>query len=363
MSKLLFIRYRKSDKILEGGEQCTWRNYNALTQILGADSVTTFHVHEEIEKKSLSTIIKGGFHSIFNYYYGLSAKRVKKIVSMAMEYDYVFIDRSVFAIIAKALKNAGYKGRIITFFHNVEVPYFKSKLTRKGIARHFVLKCVDANDRYACEFSDKIIVLNERDRNEIRNRYGRTADVIIPIAMEDKYQRESYPSETTSEKPLCMFLGSYFPPNNEGIIWFVKNVLPHVNIEMEIVGKRMAKLKTDYPELLKDIKIVSDAPDLLPYFEKADIMVLPIFTGSGMKVKTCESLMYGKNIIGTGEAFEGYDVDYDKVGGKCNTAEEFISKLNDFASSPRSRFNGYSRKMYIDKYSQSAIIEKFKEAL
>ena len=28
-----------------------------------------------------------------------------------------------------------------------------------------------------------------------------------------------------------------------------------------------------------------------------------------MKVKTCEALMYGKNILGTTETFEGYELD------------------------------------------------------
>jgi hypothetical protein len=59
----------------------------------------------------------------------------------------------------------------------------------------------------------------------------------------------------------------------------------------------------------------------------------------------------------------GYDVDYDKVGGKCNTAEEFIACIKDFEHNPRSRFNGYSRQMYLEKYSEQAVVEKFREVL
>ena len=166
----------------------------------------------------------------------------------------------------------------------------------------------------------------------------------------------------TTSQPLCLFLGAYFPPNNEGIVWFVKNVLPHVNIRMKVVGKGMARLKAEEPTL-KDIEVISDAPDLLPYFEEADIMILPIFKGSGMKVKTCESLMYGKNIIATDEAFVGYDVDYDKVGGKCNTAEEFIARIKEFEKNPRPRFNAYSRQMFLEKYSEEGVVEKFRKVL
>ena len=144
-------------------------------------------------------------------------------------------------------------------------------------------------------------------------------------------------------------------------MWFVENVLPHVDVKLQVVGKGMARLKEE--ECMRGIDIKSDVPDLATYFLSADFMILPIFSGSGMKVKTCESLMYGKNIIATDEAFVGYEVDYDKVGGKCNTAEEFISCIKDFENHPRPRFNVYSRQMFLEKYSEAAVVEKFRKVL
>lgn len=359
--KILFIRYKKSKNILEGGEQCSQKNYNVLSQLVGEENITTYYIHDESKKKSVLDYAKGVFYFPFNYYFGLTPKRVHEIVSLAQAYDVVFIDRSVFGIVAKKLKESGYKGRVISFFHNVEVPYFEAKLGNKP-GKGILLRCIDANDRYACQYSDRTITLNPRDDEELYQRYGRKADVLIPVAFKDKYQKEHYSEETTSLQPLCLFLGAYFPPNNEGIIWFVKNVLPNVNVKVKVVGKGMARLKAEEP-LLKDIEVISDAPDLLPYFEEADIMVLPIFKGSGMKVKTCESLMYGKNIIATDEAFMGYEVDYDRVGGKCNTAEEFITRIKEFETNPRPRFNAYSRQMFLEKYSEEAVVEKFRKVL
>ena len=359
--KILFIRYKKSKNILEGGEQGSQKNYNVLSQLVGEENITTYYIHDESKKKSVLDYAKGVFYFPFNYYFGLTPKRVNDLVSLAQAYDVVFIDRSVFGIVAKKLKESGYKGRVISFFHNVEVPYFEAKLGNKP-GKGILLRCIDANDRYACQYSDRTIALNPRDDEELYQRYGRKADVLIPVAFKDKYQKEHYSEETTSSQPLCLFLGAYFPPNNEGIVWFVKNVLPNVNVKVKVVGKGMAKLKAEEP-LLKDIEVISDAPDLLPYFEEADIMVLPIFKGSGMKVKTCESLMYGKNIIATDEAFMGYEVDYDRVGGKCNTTKEFIARIKDFEANPRPRFNAYSREMFLEKYSEEAVVEKFKEVL
>lgn len=351
--KVLFVTYKKPPKIMEGGGQGAKKNYDMVCAEVGQDNVTCYYVHDEEKKKSLWQYLLGAFFMLFNYYFGLTPGRVKRIVRLAADFDVVFIDRTLFGILAKKLKQSGYKGKIVSYFHNVERIYFDAKVSSKIPLRGVLIHCADVNDRYSCEFSDVIVALNERDRGLIAEIYGRTADFLVPVALPDRLSVE--PSdEMTGTQPLCLFLGAYFGPNNEGILWFVKNVLPKVNIRMKIVGKGMAKLKEEN-ECLSDIEVYSDVPVLDPFINEADVMILPIFSGSGMKVKTCESLMYGKNIIATSEAFEGYDVDYDKVGGKCDTAEEFIRKLKDFEREPRRRFNEYSREMYLRKYSNDSI--------
>ncbi len=363
MSKLLFIWYKRSKGILEGGGQCSLRNYQMLCDVLGEKNVDSYYVHDEYQKKSVVGYLRGALLLPFNYFYGLTLKRVDEIVELAKQYDSIFIDRSVFGIIAKRLKNIGYKGKIITHFHNVETVYFDALLPKYLPFRNVVINAVNKNDLWACQFSDSIVVLNQRDASILWEKYGRSSKFVqIPITLADRFSDAILTQDLTSKKPICLFLGSYFTPNNQGILWFVENVLSHVDIEMKIVGKGMKRLKEE-AEQLRDIEVISDAPDLLPYLSEADIVILPIFSGSGMKVKTCETLMYGKNILGTKEAFEGYDVDYSKVGGLCNTSQEFINSINDFIQNPRPKFNEYSRQVYLNKYSQNAVRQLFESLL
>lgn len=361
MPKLLFITYKPFVTVKEGGGQGSLRNYQNLCKILGENNVDTIYVHNDDSHRSISTYIEAAIFLPWGYYMGLTPHRCKQIINIANQYEVIFIDRSLFGIIAKKLKQSGFKGTIITFFHNVEKIYFDAKLNSAPyVIRKLISNIADINDKLSCRFSDKIITLNDRDTKTIEKLYSRKADWQIPVSMTDKYARKQYTSELTRKRPQCMFLGAYFAANNEGILWFVHNVLPHVDIEMKIVGKGMSKLKQEALEL-KDIEVISDAPDLLPYFEEADLMILPIFSGSGMKVKTCESLMYGKNIIGTDEAFEGYNLDGDKVGGRCNTAEEFIAAIQSFIDNPRPRFNNYSRATYLAHNSDNAIEQLFQQ--
>ena len=362
MDKLLFIRYRKPESIDAGGEQQTNINYHVLCQIFEKENIDVIYIHEKQSKKIiLLHAFSIFFHFMKGYYYGLSPQKVSKIATQGLSYSHVFIDRSIFGIIAKELRNKHYKGKIITFFHNVESMYFEAKIGKKPW-QSMVVDCVTKNDQQACNYSDIIIALNERDQNEIEKRYHRKVDILSPIVFKDQYNQPSYPEGITSAIPTCLFLGSYFPMNVKGILWFVQNVLPQVSIKLQIIGKGMKAILPMVANL-PNIEVYSDVANLKPYIEYADFMLLPIFEGSGMKVKTCEALMYGKNIIGTTEAFEGYNVDYDKVGALCNTKEEFIKILDSVSKHPVPRFNQYARQTFLNKYSEEDRKKRFEKVL
>ena len=362
--KILIIRYKKTRGVPEGGEQGSEKNLAVLRSIAGEENVDTYFIHDEAHQRTVWEYLQGVAYMPLGYYFGLTPKRVKEIVKMAEEYDVVFVDRSVFGIVAKRLKEKGYQGRVVCFFHNVEAIYFAAKYSsRLNPMRWLVVPCADRNDRWSCRYADSIIALSTRDDDELWKRYHRRADQLIPVAFVDRYKRDTYTSETTAERPLCVFLGSYFPANVEGIEWFVKEVLPRVDIRMQIVGKGMERLKEAEWMRARTIEVLSNVPDLGPLFEAADVMVLPIFKGSGMKVKTCESLMYGKNIIGTPEAWSGYELDYAKAGACCLTADEFVAAINDFCQHPRPRHNAYSRKVFLEQYSAERMVSKFRATL
>jgi len=362
MRNILFIRYQQPQRIPNGGDQCTNRNFHLLCNIVGDENVHSLYIHNN--KKRFIKIILALFLFKKGYYYGLTPALVQQIIHTAQNYDCVFVDRSLFGIIAYKLKESGYKGIVITHFHNVESIYMdEAKLPKRLPFRNTIINCADQNDKWSMQYADKVIVLNHRDEQELFKMYGRHADLILPIALPDTCPLNIDHQPLISHKPHCLTIGSYFAPNNDGIIWFIRNVLPHVNISYTVVGKNMNKLKEDYPDLFKDIDVISDAESLTPYFLDADIMILPIFSGSGMKVKTCESLMYGKHILGTSEAFEGYEGDYSQIGGICDTSEQFIDGIKRLSDSQKTRFNQYSRSLFMEHYSYMAAIENLKQIL
>ena len=83
-------------------------------------------------------------------------------------------------------------------------------------------------------------------------------------------------------------------------------------------------------------------------------MCAPIFDGSGMKTKVAEALMYGKKVVGTPEAFSGYEDIVKKAGWVCTTAVDFVAAISRAQSLAAQSLDLDLRSIYVAKYSFEA---------
>jgi len=359
--KILFIAFHYNNFC--GGSVCSLRNVNALKDLYGSENVWEFRISRS---KSLKNINK-----YFWYFQGLwndikmcsiggyDSKQQKAICNLIKEnkIDLVYIDNSGIGNIARFLKRLFSQIRIITFFHNVEYLYYKKEFEVKSNHllkyRNYILK---KNEQNACLYSDKIIALNFRDSEIIKKLYNRTPDNIIPITLKDSYCH-SKESTRKNEIKTGLFVGSYFSLNVEGISFFIREVLYKTDMKLVVVGSGMEELKNRFKED-SQLEIHDFVPELKCYYELADFVIMPLLSGSGMKVKTAEALMYGKYIIGSTEAFVGYFIDFT-IGTSCKNAEEFIQAINLFALK-ENRFNLASRKLYLREHINGISLKQFK---
>jgi glycosyltransferase involved in cell wall biosynthesis len=113
--------------------------------------------------------------------------------------------------------------------------------------------------------------------------------------------------------PVILHLGTMFwPPNVAGVLWFVREALPLVWREIPearfvIVGKNPP---AEVQALAADSRIVVTGyvADPLPYLEAADVSVVPLFSGGGMRVKILDAWLRGLPIVSTPLGAEGIEV-------------------------------------------------------
>lgn len=356
--KVLFISSKDVTKTGDGGELCTNRNYESFCIVAGIENVSIYYLNPLAKTGVLNAFFKR-INYIKGYYEGLDKVSLKDIVDLSYNHECIFIDSSIHGNISKFLRRYGYKGKIICFFHNLE---YKIKMQKLKSTPWKLLETLVtySNEKSGVRYSDTLVALNYRDVNELKRMYDKKDYKVIPISLKDRLKSHDLQA-ISNTRPVLLFNGNNWYPNIQALDWFISKVLDRVEIQLQISGRNMESYREKYKH--KKIDFLGFVDNLDQTLKDADFMLFPIFIGSGMKVKTCEALMFGKNIIGTTEAFEGYNVDPEKIGALCNTADEFVDAINRLKFSSLSKFNENSRGYFEKYYSFEATIKMFRELL
>ncbi|WP_343707621.1 glycosyltransferase [Flavobacterium sp.] len=360
--KILYIINKLSSG--SGGAVINNRNLALLQNVYGKENVIVY----EFAKTNFNN---GSFYSkILSLFGEISIKILGEIYSIIKEEDVkaVFIANSIYGLVAKGIKKKFKKLIVVTFFHNVEYLYIKDLFKASKLkSRYFLPFFIKRVERRSVDYSDLIIALNERDSEKLLSIYGRNADFLLPTSMESQEIVVTALNEkfiSKANKLELLFVGSNFYANVHGINWFINNVMTRVeNVNLSIVGNGL-----DDKIIVgnKNVIVYGRVESLEEFYEKAQIVILPIFLGSGMKTKTAEALMYGKPILATSEALEGYIIkNINEIGSKCNTDKEFIEQINYFNDHRLELFDKgiNSRNFFLENYSNEAIRNLFERTI
>jgi len=275
----------------------------------------------------------------------------------------VFIDGSNLGEFVKAVKRSFPTVEVVTFFHNVEARFFLGSLNQARSMRALAVLAVNYfAERKSVRFSDKIICLSERDSHLLRRIYGRAATHISPMAMQDKLPTDLDRAVCRKGEEFLLFVGGAFYANRAGISWFVEHVVSRIGIKTCIVGRGFEDIKYELERAGK-VEVVGAVDCLDEWYREARFVIAPIFDGSGMKTKVVEALMYGKKIIGTPEAFSGYEDVAEQAGWCCTTADEFVDAIAYAQSEITLGFDPQLRGIYEEKYSLPAARERLAKIL
>lgn len=295
------------------------------------------------------------FNMIMRRSYG-DTYALRKILNEKKDYDYdlVFFDSSLYGKYVCDFAISGFV--TYCFFHNIEYNYYRDKFRLShSIVDRMLLWYVKYNEHFSAKYAKRCIVMNQRDAEELKRIYSRNADLIFPTSFPENIVL----ANSLVVSPYILFVGSDFFANVEGFIWFLRNVAPYLIMKVMVVGSICNVLRIKAKNILQDNIILRGFVDNLDeVYANATCVISPIFSGSGLKTKTVEALMYGKSIYGTIEAFVGIDADYKRLGGMCNTAEEFISALNSINLSQKNYINNYSLEIFHLNFSDNMVFKK-----
>ena len=359
LGKILLVT-KKLDESPNGGRELLCKlNYDTLREIYGT-GLSLF----ELEPDTSSGISKYT-NAVRGYIDGLNAETVADILEKLKtgKIDKLFIDGSNLGSLAKIVKKRVPGVEIYTFFHNVESAFFWGSFTQNWTLKSLVVLLVNfLVERKSVSYSDHIICLSSRDSAMLQKIFGRKADHLSAMAMEDKFEGVSTVPKRPVDGHYVLFVGGVFYANLAGIKWFVDNVASHLQVKVVVVGRGFEQHKEQL-ERNGNVQVVGTVDSMAQWYLNADFVIAPIFGGSGMKTKVAEALMFGKKIVGTPEAFSGYESVTNRVGCICEDAEQFLTAIEAVCAIDNTAFDPDLRDIYENNYSIDAARKRLLEIM
>ncbi|WP_163324365.1 glycosyltransferase family 4 protein [Draconibacterium mangrovi] len=217
--------------------------------------------------------------------------------------------------------------------HNVEFEIWErsAKLTR-GLKKLYLQNLSKRIKRFEAGLLnsyDILVPITARD-GEILDSLGNKKDKQVSQTGIDL--SAVVPDKTNIEYPSLFHIGSLeWAPNQEGILWFIENCW--IKIRNKYPDLRFHVAGRNAPQWLIDklnvdgVIFEGEVADAYRFMNSKAVMIVPLFSGSGMRIKIIEGMALGKSIVSTSIGAEGIDVTDGENILLANDATGFVDAV------------------------------------
>jgi glycosyltransferase involved in cell wall biosynthesis len=184
----------------------------------------------------------------------------------------------------------------------------------------------------ACRRADRVLVVSEEDRDGFLVLDPTLAPrlAVTPIGVDMDYWGGVL--RRPDARDLLSVGTMYWPPNVDSMQWFCADILPRVRAEipgvrLNIVGARPTPAVRALGEADLDVVVTGSVPDVRPYGENCGVFVVPLRSGSGMRVKILTAMAMGLPVVSTTVGAEGIDVTNGENILLADTLEAFAAAV------------------------------------
>jgi glycosyltransferase involved in cell wall biosynthesis len=256
------------------------------------------------------------------------------------------------------------KARIVLRSHNLEhVIQQRIAIGERNFLkrpyRQFLAKQLERYEMEVLDRVDGVAAISPADAEHFLGHGSSTPIVPIPFGVDLKDY--PVPEEKAVATPVFFHLGSMdWQPNEEGIRWLLNSVWPRVinkrpQARLDLAGNKMPKDLIDLD--IPGVMIQGRVRDAVAYMQKRQVMLVPLFSAGGMRVKIIEGMAMGRTIISTPIGAEGINYTDGKDVLLARTATEFVERILGLIDRPESvRAIGLAAHALVrDQYAEESI--------
>ena len=203
------------------------------------------------------------------------------------------------------------KARVVYRAHNIEHFIWKRMAAgcRTPLRKQYLqllARRLEAYEKRVIHEVDGLAAISPVDEQYFLSMGFKGPATVIPVGMPDLELPDPLPEP---EAGSVFHLGSMdWRPNQEGIKWFLQQVWPIVVSRMPwlkfyLAGKRMPPSFQRFAS--ENVRVIGEVPDAIAFTLSKHVMVVPLLSGGGMRVKIIEGMAAARPIVSTRIGAEG----------------------------------------------------------
>ncbi|MHC4271739.1 MAG: TIGR03087 family PEP-CTERM/XrtA system glycosyltransferase [Planctomycetota bacterium] len=178
------------------------------------------------------------------------------------------------------------------------------------------------------------------------------------------------PSALSLQPPVLLFTGAMdYHANIDGVTWFHDKVLPMIKkeypqVQFFIVGSNPAS-KVRNLSTNNGVKVTGFVEDIRPFYNSADISIIPLRLGRGIQNKALEAMAMEKPVVATSKAVEGIKAVTENHLLVADSPTEFAAKICSLLKdkSQRKLLGKNARKFVEKNYNWDKNLQKLEKIL
>jgi glycosyltransferase involved in cell wall biosynthesis len=262
----------------------------------------------------------------------------------------------------KHIKRAIYRA------HNCEtdlwlrkIPWTKSALERVILRQQAAL--VRRFEQSVVRGCDAVATVSKADAQQLQRYSDHTKVSVTPIG---------YRIPETCRSEVCqsslLFLGRLdWYPNVHGLRWFLQEVWPTVvkrrhDLTLRIAGSGDGTWLNKYRSL-PNIEVLGRVESVDLLYRQCTLSIVPLFYGSGTRVKAIEASYFACPCLSTTLGVEGLEMSPNKTFLHAETSEQWINTLVSLSAEEATRIGLAARQHVSSNFSIAATTSRFQHLL
>lgn len=276
-------------------------------------------------------------------YHSLAMRRALEQLVTRNFFDVIHLDATQLAGYQSTLQSLSPRSAVVYNWHNIESELLRRYAANPGspIRRfyaHLTADRMESLEIGLLRSPAAHLVCSERERVALTQKVPAAKLAVVENGV-DTHAYEGRAADPRDRNRI-LFVGLMaYHANAEAAVWFAREAWPQIHSEFPHLTLTIAGANPteDVRGLASQpaVEVTGTVPDVRPYYDEAFVVVAPLSTGSGTRLKILEAMAAGVPVISTPLGAEGLDISPDENILIARAAADWLPALRSLRDKDR----------------------------